>query len=182
MGLMHSNITNTALFQFNHPELSLGQVVKTEDGYFGVIVGLDFYPETKIWNYGVCPIQKKYELIEEMWYEAQQLKIINSTWLFQFPHPQLNFGQKVKTKNGLLGYVVGLDFYPKLKSWTYGVYLVDRQDKLIEEIWYDAEEVEVLNPSFVNPFISLEYPAYQARSIKPCLIVPFISPLKKKQQ
>lgn len=156
---MHSNINNTELFQFTQPELSFGQKVKTDDQYIGYIVGLDFYPETSSWVHGVYLIDQKPEMTEEIWYESQQLKVIRSkidilptrlmysnianTKLFEFTQPQLSFGQKVKAEANYLGYVVGLDFFPESKDWSYGVYLVDQNYQLIEEIWYTAQELEI---------------------------------------
>lgn len=75
---MHSNINNTELFQFTQPELSFGQKVKTDDLHIGYIVGLDFYPETNSWVHGVYLIDRKPEITDEIWYEAQQLKVIRS--------------------------------------------------------------------------------------------------------
>ena len=161
---MHSKITNTELFQFTQPKLSFGQKVKTEDDYLGYIVGLDFYPETRTWVHGVYLIDQEPEMTEEIWYEVQQLKIIQSkidslptqlmysnianTKLFQFTQPELSFGEKVRTQHDYRGYIVGLDFYPETAEWSYGVYLVDQQYKLIEEVWYAAQELEEFNLNF----------------------------------
>jgi len=72
---MYTNIDNTKLFEFSQPELSFGQKVKTEDNFFGYIVGLDFSPESKSWSYGVYLVDQHYQLIEEIWYTAQELEI-----------------------------------------------------------------------------------------------------------
>ncbi len=158
---MYSHIANTELFQFTQNEHSFGQKVKTEDSYIGYIVGLDFYPETSTWSYGVYLQDRKPKTSEEIWYEASQLKLLNSigktfstrsmyshianTKLFQFTQPEYNFGQKVKTEDNYVGYIVGLDFYPKTNTWSYGVYIFNHQQELIEEIWYEASQLKVLN-------------------------------------
>lgn len=155
---MHSIINNTELFQFTQPELSFGQKVKTDDQYLGYVVGLDFYPETNSWVHGVYLIDRKPEMTDEIWYEPQQLEVIRSkidvlptklmysnianTKSFEFTQPELSFGQKVKAESNYLGYIVGLDFFPETKTWSYGVYLVDHFYQLIEEVWYTAPELE----------------------------------------
>lgn len=154
---MYNPITNSNLFQFTQPEHSFGQKVKTDDCYIGYIVGLDFYPETSTWGYGVYLLDRQQELTEEIWYEASQLKVLNSTSdtlpaqlsysditnikLFQFTQPEYSFGQKVKTDDRYIGYVVGLDFYPKTSTWSYGVYLSNCKQELIEEIWYETTQL-----------------------------------------
>jgi hypothetical protein len=155
---MHSIINNTEIFEFTQPELSFGQKVKTDDQHLGYIVGLDFYPETNSWVHGVYLIDPKPEMTDEIWYEPQQLEAIRSkinvlptklmysnianTKLFKFTQPELSFGQKVSAESNYIGYIVGLDFSPETKSWSYGVYLVDPCYQLIEEIWYTAEELD----------------------------------------
>lgn len=79
MGIAVKLANNTQLLQFTQPEHSFGQKVKTEDGYIGYIVGLDFYPETSTWSYGVYLLNRKQEVIEEIWYEANELKVLTST-------------------------------------------------------------------------------------------------------
>jgi hypothetical protein len=154
---MYSPITSTDLFQFTQPEHRFGQKVKTEDGYIGYIVGLDFYPEISSWVDGVYLPDHNQELPEEIWYEASQLKVLNSAFdtlttqlmwsditnikLFQFTQPEYRLGQKVKTEDSYIGYIVGLDFYPKTNTWSYGVYLFNRKQELIEEIWYETAEL-----------------------------------------
>lgn len=69
-----------------------------------------------------------------------QIKL-NNTKQFKFTRPQYSFGQKVRTEAGQVGYIVGLDFYPETSIWAYGVYLVDRQNDLVEELWYEAEQL-----------------------------------------
>jgi hypothetical protein len=154
---MHSHIINTELFQFTQPEYRFGQKVKTEDGYIGYIVGLEFYPETSTWVYGVYLLNGKQAITEEIWYEGSQIKVLNLAFnplpaqlmcneindikLFQFTQPEYKFGQKVETEDSYIGYVVGLDFYPKTNTWSYGVYLFNRKQELIEEIWYDTEQI-----------------------------------------
>jgi hypothetical protein len=49
--------------------------VKTEDSYIGYIVGIDFYPRTSTWSYGVYLSNPKQELNEEIWYETGQLTV-----------------------------------------------------------------------------------------------------------
>ncbi len=155
--LMYRHFTNTELFTFTQPEHKLGQKVKTEDGYIGYIVGFDFYPEISTWVYGVYLLDRPQEMIEEIWYEASQLEVLNSKSdtlptqlrysdltsikLFQFPQPEYKLGQKVKTEDSYIGYIVGLDFYPKTKSWSYGVYLFNIEQELIEEIWYETDQL-----------------------------------------
>ena len=70
---MHSHIINTELFQFTQPEYKFGQKVETEDSYIGYVVGLDFYPKTNTWSYGVYLFNRKQELIEEIWYDTEQI-------------------------------------------------------------------------------------------------------------
>jgi hypothetical protein len=72
-----------------------------------------------------------------------QIKL-NSTNQFQFTRPKYSFGQKVRTESGQVGYIVGLDFYPETSVWAYGVYLVDRHNELVEELWYEAEQLLLL--------------------------------------
>jgi hypothetical protein len=74
--LMEVNITHNRLFHFTRPKFDLGQKVKTRDGLTGYIVGLDFYPETETWSYGVYLLNDRDELVEEIWYEADQIKIM----------------------------------------------------------------------------------------------------------
>lgn len=158
---MCSNITKTELFQFTQPEHSFGQKVKTEDGYIGYIFGFDFYPETSTWSYGVYILDHKQELSEEIWYEASQLEVLDlpvdtlSTHLMcnkstniklvPFTQPEHEFGQKVKTEDSYIGYIVGLDFYPKTSLWSYGVYVSNGKQELIEEIWYETDQLKILN-------------------------------------
>jgi hypothetical protein len=75
--VMEVSINNTGLFRFTRPRFALGQNVKTGDGLRGYVVGLDFYPETETWGYGVYILSDQNELVEEIWYEADQLKIID---------------------------------------------------------------------------------------------------------
>jgi hypothetical protein len=60
---------------FTEPEYTFGQQVKTEDSYIGYIVGIDFYPRTSTWSYGVYLSNPKQELNEEIWYETSQLTV-----------------------------------------------------------------------------------------------------------
>ncbi|HEY9673559.1 MAG TPA: hypothetical protein V6D11_19100 [Waterburya sp.] len=154
---MNFLITDTELFQFTQPEHSLGQKVKTEDSYIGCIFGLDFYPETRTWSYGVYLQNRQPKTTEEIWYEASQFKVLNSivdthcTALIcshisqQFTQPEYKLGQKVKTEDNHVGYIVGLDFHPKINAWTYGVYLFNSKQELIEEVWYDPNQLQVFN-------------------------------------
>lgn len=70
--------------------------------------------------------------------------IINNTELFQFTQPELSFGQKVKTEDQYVGYIIGLDFYPETSSWVHGVYLIDRDPEMTDEIWYEPNQLEVI--------------------------------------
>lgn len=154
---MNFLITDTELFKFTQPEYSLGQKVKTEDSYIGYIFGLDFYPETSTWSYGVYLQNRKPKTTEEIWYEASQFRVLNSiidtdsTPLMcshiskRCNQPEYKLGQKVKTEDNHVGYIVGLDFYPKIKAWTYGVYLFNSKQELIEEVWYDPNQLKVFN-------------------------------------
>ncbi|MGC1392638.1 MAG: hypothetical protein WA828_00050 [Coleofasciculaceae cyanobacterium] len=74
--LMYTNIDNTKLFEFSQPELSFGEKVKTEDNFFGYVVGLDFSLESKSWSYGVYLVDQHYQLIEEIWYSTEELEIV----------------------------------------------------------------------------------------------------------
>lgn len=155
--LMYRHFTNNDLFQFTQPDYKFGQKVQTEEDYTGYIVGLEFYPETRSWFYGVYLLDRTQELTEEIWYEASQLKFINSESdtfpnqfrqskinaieLFQFSLPEYKFGQKVQTEDSYIGYIVGLDFYPKTLTWSYGVYLFNREKEFVEEIWYETTQL-----------------------------------------
>ena len=156
---MCTPITNTEIFPFTEPEYSFGQKVKTDDSYIGYIVGLDFYPETGTWSYGVYLLDRKQEVTEEIWYEAEQLQALDSKFnlLFApliysqissskklpFTEPEYTFGQQVKTEDSYIGYIVGIDFYPRTSTWSYGVYLSNPKQELNEEIWYETEQLTV---------------------------------------
>lgn len=152
---MNINITNTELIHFIPPKFSFGQKVRTTDQAEGYLVGLDFYPENRLWSCGVHLVDKNNQLSQEVWYEAEEVEELNSVFsfshrgsnitnpkLFQLNQPRFSFGQRVRTKNNLNGYIVGLDFCLETKTWSYGVYLTNRNHKFIEEIWYEAEELE----------------------------------------
>lgn len=79
-----------------------------------------------------------------------QVKIVDTN-LFQFTQPKFNLGQQVETWDGLTGYVVGLDFYPETLTWSYGIYVTGGNERLIEEIWYDAEQLSALDRSLNLP-------------------------------
>lgn len=66
---------------------------------------------------------------------------ITDTKLFQFTQPEFDLGQKVESQDGLTGYVVGVDFYPETQTWSYGIYVLNRRNEAIEEIWYEAEQL-----------------------------------------
>lgn len=83
-----------------------------------------------------------------------QIKL-NNTQQFKFTRPKYSFGQKVRTESGQVGYIVGLDFYPETSVWAYGVYLVDQQNQLVEELWYEAEQLLSLEES--NPTQRVSY-------------------------
>jgi hypothetical protein len=153
---MYSDITDTTLFPFTQPQLNFGQRVQTDEGDFGYVVGLDFYPETCTWVYGIYPIDGKPEVTHECWYDASQLEAIGSIFdilptrlvatsrLFQFTQPDYHFGDKVQTEDSGFGYIVGLDFSPDAIAWAYGVYLLDEKQELIEESWYSARHLTAL--------------------------------------
>lgn len=63
------------------------------------------------------------------------------TEFFQFSVPVFKIGQKVRTSQGSTGYIVGLDFYPEVKTWAYGVYFTDEKTRSIEEDWFNAEQI-----------------------------------------
>lgn len=70
---------------------------------------------------------------------------IQQTDLFEFTQPKFAIGQRVRTRDGWAGCIVGLDFYPEHQSWTYGVYLTNREGCFLEEIWYDADDLKTLS-------------------------------------
>jgi hypothetical protein len=71
---MQIRLANTDQFKFTRPKFSFGQKVMTEEGQVGYIVGLDFYPETSVWSYGVYIVSQHNDLVEELWFEAEQLR------------------------------------------------------------------------------------------------------------
>jgi hypothetical protein len=73
---------------------------------------------------------------------------IKDTEIFQFTEPKFSLGQKVESEDGFTGYVVGLDFYPDTNTWSYGVYIVDGRNEQIEEIWYEAEQLDAIDLEF----------------------------------
>jgi hypothetical protein len=81
---------------------------------------------------------------------SMQVRIIDTN-LFRFTPPKFSFGQRVGTLDGLIGIVVGLDFYPETDTWSYGIYITDRNNELVEEIWYDTEQLTALDQN-QNPF------------------------------
>ena len=66
---------------------------------------------------------------------------IISPGAFQFTQPKLHLGQSVKTRNGRTGYIVGLIFYPDTETWSYGIYLPDREGGEFSEVWYERDEI-----------------------------------------
>ncbi len=156
---MCTPITNTEKFPFTEPEYSFGQKVKTDDSYIGYIFGLDFYPETGTWSYGIYLSECKQDVTEEIWYEAEQLEALDSKFnlLFApliytqissskklpFTEPEYTFGQQVKTDDSYIGYIVGIDFYPRTSTWSYGVYLSNPKQDVTEEIWYETAQLTV---------------------------------------
>lgn len=177
---MYCDITDTTLFQFTRPELSFGQRVQTDEGDFGYIVGLDFYPETCTWVYGIYPIDGSPELTRESWYDASQLEAIGSifdilptrltatTRLFQLTQPDHHFGDKVQTEDSGFGYIVGLDFSPDAIAWTYGVYLVDERQELIEESWYNPRQLTAQPAMGKQP----KHRVYSANCANPSRLFP----------
>lgn len=83
---MQVKMLHNDVCQFTQPEFNFGQKVKTLEGDIGIVVGLDFYPETATWSYGIYPINR-YGSIEELWYEADQLKALDKA---KFPHVPRN--------------------------------------------------------------------------------------------
>ena len=65
---------------------------------------------------------------------------ILGTQYFSFSKPQFNFGQCVKTQDGIIGYIAGLTFYPDVKDWVYYIYRIDQDNN--DEIGYEAHELE----------------------------------------
>ena len=61
--------------------------------------------------------------------------------IFQFTEPEFCLGQKVKTRNDLVGYISGLIFYPDAGGWCYWLHFPNQGDGGINEIWYVAEEL-----------------------------------------
>ena len=78
-----------------------------------------------------------------------QVSIINPP-LFQFSKPAFHFGQRVKTAKGAVGYVTGLDFYPEIQSWAYGICVVKDKRLFPDDTWYRVEELEAVDYGFVN--------------------------------
>lgn len=81
--------------------------------------------------------------------QTMQIRLAN-TDQFKFTRPKFSFGQKVMTDEGQVGYIVGLDFYPETSVWSYGVYIVNQHSELVEELWFEAEQLrslEDLNPT-----------------------------------
>ena len=74
-----------------------------------------------------------------------KVDIINPS-AFQFTQPTHHLGKRVETRNGRIGYVVGLVFYPDTATWSYGIYLADHQRGEVSEVWYDAEEITAAPP------------------------------------
>lgn len=71
-------------------------------------------------------------------------KIIMESDVFQFGEPKFHMGQKVKTQSDLVGYIMGMIFYPDVGSWCYGVHFPNEGNGGIHEIWYVAEELDAL--------------------------------------
>jgi hypothetical protein len=81
--------------------------------------------------------------------QTMQIRLAN-TDQFKFTRPKFSFGQKVMTEEGQIGYIVGLDFYPESSMWSYGVYIVNHHNELVEELWFEAQQLrslEEFNPS-----------------------------------
>lgn len=66
---------------------------------------------------------------------------ILSTEYFRFSRPQFGFGQCVKTKDGIIGYITGLTFYPDLRDWVYYIYRIDQDYN--DEIGYEGNELDL---------------------------------------
>lgn len=61
-----------------------------------------------------------------------------------FTEPSLYLGQKVRTKAGHVGYIVGVDFYPEDQTWVYGLHPGRRNDDepVERDFWLSADELE----------------------------------------
>ncbi|MDJ0706797.1 MAG: hypothetical protein QNJ46_26290 [Leptolyngbyaceae cyanobacterium MO_188.B28] len=62
---------------------------------------------------------------------------------FQVIEPEFCLGQQVKTRSDLVGYILGLIFYPDVNRWCYGIHIPNYGNGGIHEIWYYAEELEI---------------------------------------
>ena len=72
-----------------------------------------------------------------------QIKAVSSQNI-AFTSPSLHLGQKVRTKAGYVGYIVGIDFYPEDQTWVYGLHPGRRNDDepVERDFWLPAEELE----------------------------------------
>lgn len=70
----------------------------------------------------------------------EKVDIINPN-IFEFTQPKLNLGQKVRLRNGYIGYVAGMIFYSDTATWSYAIYLPDHVGGGIYEVWFSTEEI-----------------------------------------
>ncbi|MBD2057887.1 hypothetical protein H6F88_17990 [Oculatella sp. FACHB-28] len=77
MNRISVEIVDTELFKFSKPIFNIGQKVKTSKGSTGYVVGLDFYPESKTWAYGIYFADEKDCFAEEDWCSAEQIVAFN---------------------------------------------------------------------------------------------------------
>lgn len=70
---MQVPIVATAPFQFTEPVFCLGQKVRTIRETVGYVVGLDYYPESETWAYGIYVVNDQEQFLDEDWYEAEEL-------------------------------------------------------------------------------------------------------------
>ncbi|MGB3614031.1 MAG: hypothetical protein WBA10_09575 [Elainellaceae cyanobacterium] len=72
------------------------------------------------------------------------VRAVNSNGI-EFTKPELSLGQKVRTRTGYVGYIVGIDFYPEDQTWVYGLHPGRRNDDepVERDFWLSADELEV---------------------------------------
>ncbi len=74
--LIYVQATNSQAIEFTQPSLHLGQKVRTQTGYVGYIVGVDFYPEDQTWVYGLHPGRRDDDepVERDFWLPAEELE------------------------------------------------------------------------------------------------------------